>query len=126
MLGNIELQDLMTLASYKIQAGGQYDLRITINKVLGIVELPPLSPPVPGVYQGIGDRTPTKSAYFPPSTEDPRRIWTPSELELDMEFTRDIRSLTVLPATVLPTGRPGPILTPVTGKAPEKFNVKFK
>jgi ubiquitin len=124
MLGNIELQDFMTLASCKIEAGGQYDLRITINKVLGIVE-----PPFPWSYR-CPPRTlrsiSTNSADLTPSTEDPRKIWTPSELELDMEFTRDIRSLTVLPATVLPIGPPEPISTPVTGKAPEKFNVKFK
>jgi ubiquitin len=127
MLGNIELQDLMTLASYKIQDGGQYDLRITINKVLGIIELPlPLHHPIPCTYPGIRPRISKNSADFPPSTEDPRKIWTPSELELDMEFARDIRSLTVLPATVLPTGPPKPISTPVTGKALKKFNVKFK
>jgi ubiquitin len=99
MLGNIELQDFMTLASCKIEAGGQYDLRITINKVLGIV------------FKAPSHR---RSA----STEDPRKIWTPSELELDMEFTSDIRCSTVLPATMLPTGPPEPISTPVTGKVP--------
>jgi hypothetical protein len=120
MLGNIELQDFMTLANYKIKAGGQYDLRITINKVLGIVE-PPSHRSFSNIFMRY--RSPPD---FPPSTEDPRKIWTPSELELDMEFTRDIRSLTVLPATVLPTGPPEPISTPVTGKAPETFDVKFK
>jgi ubiquitin len=99
MLGNIELQDFMTLASCKIEAGGQYDLRITINKVLGIV------------FKAPSHR---RSA----STEDPRKIWTPSELELDMEFASDIRCSTVLPATMLPTGPPEPISTPVTGKVP--------
>jgi len=129
MLGNIELQDFMTLASCKIEVGGQYDLRFTVNKVLGIVELPFHRAPrsSPGTYhRGGRPRISTNSADFPPSTEDPRKIWTPSELELDMEFARDIRSLTVLPATVLPTGPPKPISTPVTSKALKKFNIKFK